>query len=62
MNELSICLSNSALVTGLAGKTSEEAMRVDEVYCLVGSLLEAIGKVSFEKDDAKKVTELNVEL
>ncbi|XP_076469678.1 uncharacterized protein LOC143300008 [Babylonia areolata] len=39
---------------GLAGKTTEDAMRVDEVFCLAGSLLEGIGKVHFEKDAAAK--------
>ncbi|KAL8620404.1 hypothetical protein ACOMHN_055485 [Nucella lapillus] len=39
---------------GLEGKTSVDALRVDEVFCLTGSLLEALAKAHFEKDaDAK---------
>ncbi|XP_076469197.1 glutathione S-transferase 1-like [Babylonia areolata] len=39
---------------GLAGKTAEDAMRVDEVYCLTGSLLEQMAKTRFEKDTVKQ--------
>jgi len=39
---------------GMAGKTSEDGMRVDEVFCLTSSLLEAMAKYSFAKDDAVK--------
>merc|ERR1712121_302410 len=39
---------------GLAGKTNADAMRVDEVYCLVGGILEASVKFAFASDDAAK--------
>ena len=49
------------VAAGLAGKSNEDAMRVDEVYCLAAGLLEAMGKVAFEADAAKKVIEINME-
>jgi len=39
---------------GMYGKTNEEGLRVDEVYCLVGTLFEDMVKAFFEKDEAKK--------
>ena len=40
---------------GLAGKTSEEAMRVDEVISLVSGVLDKMAGTMFETDAAKKV-------
>ena len=43
------------MAAGLAGKTSEEAMRVDEVISLVSGVLDKMAGTMFEKDAAKKV-------
>jgi len=40
---------------GMAGKTSEEQMRVDEIHCLSASLLEDLAKNQFEQDADKKM-------
>ena len=40
----------------MAGKTSADALRVDEVFCLASSLLENIGKVHFMPDGDSKVS------
>nr|KAG5699308.1 hypothetical protein BaRGS_004245 [Batillaria attramentaria] len=39
---------------GLAGKTSEDAMRVTEVCSLIADLMTNMGKTQFETDEAKK--------
>lgn len=39
---------------GMAGKTSVDTLRVDEVYCLVVGLLEALSKIKYEADTAKQ--------
>nr|KAG5704293.1 hypothetical protein BaRGS_012602 [Batillaria attramentaria] len=41
---------------GLAGKTSEDAMRVTEVCSLIADLMTNMGKTQFETDEAKKLT------
>ena len=42
-------------MAGLAGKTSEEAMRIDEAICLVSGFIDDMVRSLFEKDAAKKV-------
>ena len=50
------------VAAGLAGKTSEEAMRVDEVISLVSGVLDKMAGTMFEKDAAKKVIKMGKKL
>merc|ERR1711963_507431 len=53
-----------AKTTGLAGKTPEDALRVDEAYCLSAGLMESIGGIIFcadEKEKSEKLKKLTEE-